>query len=99
MTKLIETKSKKTELESLPNESTNDLEQENEGEASLKSYQALLDKSVFGNRKELVAGPNLWSPNYRSMTKEWGPLTDYQWAAISPFFNDTGHPAPTQAQT
>lgn len=21
------------------------------------------------------------------MTKQWGPLTDYQWAAISPFFN------------
>ncbi|WP_229368116.1 transposase [Fibrisoma limi] len=29
----------------------------------------------------------MWSPNYRVITKQWKPLTDPQWDAISPFFH------------
>jgi hypothetical protein len=31
------------------------------------------------------------------MTKQLQPLTDYQWAAISPFFDRPGGPASAQA--
>ena len=36
-------------------------------------------------KKRLIVGSSLWSPNNKGMTKQFTKLTDYQWAAISPF--------------
>lgn len=33
--------------------------------------------------------PTLYRPKCKVMTKQWQPLTDSQWAAISPFFDGT----------
>ena len=40
-----------------------------------------------GELKLLRVVPTLLSPNIKAMTKQWMPLTDSQWDAISPFFN------------
>ena len=42
---------------------------------------------MLGNWRKLRAVSSLWSPNYKTMTKQWTPLTAPQWAAISPFLS------------